>query len=66
MAVYHSINNTAIYISEEKGQVYTLSLSHLISSEATDWETGDPTFDLHLVGVSRNAHPHPPSTYLRS
>ena len=56
MAVYHDVNNTAIYISEENGQVYTLSLSHLISSEAADWESGDPTFDLHLVSV--NAHYH--------
>jgi hypothetical protein len=49
IAVYHDVNNTALYISEEKGQVYSLSLEHLISSSEASWENGNPIFDLHLV-----------------
>ena len=37
MGVYHDPNNTNLYISEEAGLNYSLSLEHLISPPESDW-----------------------------
>ncbi len=37
MAVYHDPNNTHVYISEEAGMNYTLSLSNIISPPESEW-----------------------------
>ena len=37
MAVYHDPNNTNLYLSEEAGLNYSLSLQHIISPPEYDW-----------------------------
>ena len=37
MAVYHDPNNTHVYLSEEAGMNYTLSLDNIISPPESDW-----------------------------
>ncbi|XP_011403900.1 PREDICTED: VPS10 domain-containing receptor SorCS1-like [Amphimedon queenslandica] len=57
MGVYHDPNNTNLYISEEAGLNYSLSLEHLISPPESDWIDSYPTFDVYVVeGI--------PGTYL--
>lgn len=50
IAVYHDFNNTNLYLSEEEGLNYSLSLEYIISPPESDWVDGNPTFDVHVVG----------------
>jgi len=49
IAVYHSVNNTNLYLSEEQGLNYSLSLEYIISPPESDWVNGYPSFDVHVV-----------------
>ena len=49
IAVYHTFNNTNLYLSEEAGLSYALSLEFIVSPPESDWEGGYPTFDVHVV-----------------
>ena len=49
IAVYHDINTTNLYISEEMGVMYTLSLEYILSPPVSEWIDGNPTFDVHVV-----------------
>ena len=51
IAVYHSFNNTNLYLSEEQGLNYSLSLEYIISPPESDWINGYPAFDVHVVSV---------------
>ena len=49
IAVYHSFNNTNLYLSEEQGLNYSLSLEYIISPPESSWN--NPTFDVHVVSI---------------
>ena len=49
IAVYHDINNTNLYLSEEEGLDYSLSLQYIISPPESDWLNRYPRFDVHVV-----------------
>lgn len=49
IAVYHDINNTNLYLSEVEGLNYSLSLQYIISPPESDWTSGYPRFDVHVV-----------------
>ena len=49
IAVYHSINSTNLYLSEEAGLKYSLSLEYIISPPESAWQARYPTFDVHVV-----------------
>ena len=49
IAVYHSFNNTNLYLSEEQGLNYSLSLEYIISPPESSWY--NPTFDVHVVSI---------------
>ena len=51
IAVYHDINNTNLYLSEEEGLEYSLSLFQIISPSEDEWVGQYPQFDVHVVGV---------------
>ena len=51
IAVYHIGNTSNLYISEEKGVNYSLTLEDIISPPDEDWVTGNPTIDVHVVCV---------------
>ena len=51
IAVYHTFNNTNLYLSEEQGLNYSLSLEYIISPPESDWINGYPAFDVHVVSV---------------
>ena len=47
--MYHSFNNTNLYLSEEQGLNYSLSLEYIISPPESSWY--NPTFDVHVVSI---------------
>ena len=49
IAVYHTFNSTNLYLSEEAGLSYALSLEFIVSPPESDWVGGYPTFDVHVV-----------------
>ena len=51
IAVYHSFNNTNLYLSEEQGLNYSLSLEYIISPPESSWD--NPTFDVNVVSAER-------------
>ena len=51
IAVYNKLNTSNLYISEEKGVNYSLTLEDIISPPDEDWVTGNPTIDVHVVCV---------------
>ena len=51
IAVYHNFNNTNLYLSEEEGLVYSLSLEYIVSPPENQWVGGNPTFDVHVVSL---------------
>lgn len=50
-AVYHSEDETNLYISEAQGVDYTLSLDYIVSPPIEDWRDGTPDFGIHVVNV---------------
>ena len=53
IAVYHSFNNTNLYLSEEQGLNYSLSLEYIISPPESSWD--NPTFDVHVVSAGERS-----------
>ena len=51
IAVYNILNTSNLYISEEKGVNYSLTLEDIVSPPDEDWVTGNPTIDVHVVCV---------------
>lgn len=51
IAVFHDINSTHLYMSEEEGLNYTLSLNFIISPPEDEWINGYPGFDVHVVCI---------------
>lgn len=51
VAVYHTENQTNLYISEEQGVEYTLSLDYIVSPPIDDWDDRSPDFGIHVVSV---------------
>ena len=49
IAVYHIGNTSNLYISEEKGVNYSLTLQDIVSPPEEDWVNGNPTIDVHVV-----------------
>ena len=49
IAVYHNENFTNLYISDELGISYSLTLEDVISNGEDAWNTGNAVFDLHVV-----------------
>ena len=49
MAVYHKANTSTLYVSEQTGRIYSLSLEHVVSSDVSMWMAGDPKVDVHPV-----------------
>ena len=49
MAVYHNTNTSSLYISDQTGRTYSLSLEGVVSSPASMWMTGNPKVDIHPV-----------------
>ena len=49
IAVFHDINSTHLYLSEEQGLNYTLSLNFIISPPENEWINNYPAFDVHVV-----------------
>ena len=53
IAVYHNENLTNLYISDETGIYYSLTLEDVISNSEVDWNTGNEVFDVHVVRLSK-------------
>ena len=53
IAVYHNENFTNLYISDETGIYYSLTLEDVISNSEVDWNTGNEVFDVHVVRISK-------------
>ena len=51
IAVYHIGNTSNLYISEEKGVIYSLTLQDIVSPPVQDWVNGNPSIDVHVVCV---------------
>ena len=51
IAVYHIGNTSNLYISEEKGVNYSLTLQDIVSPPEQNWVNGNPTIDVHVVCV---------------
>ena len=49
MVVYHNANTSSLYVSDETGRIYSLSLEHVVSSDISTWMAGDPKVDVHPV-----------------
>ena len=49
IAVFHDLNSTHLYLSEQEGLNYTLSLNYIISPPEEDWINSYPQFDVHVV-----------------
>ena len=49
IGVYHDPNNTNLYLSEEMGLNYSLSLERIISPPESEWRDGYPTFDVYVM-----------------
>lgn len=49
IAVYHNENFTNLYISEERGVYYSLTLEDVVSNGEVAWSTGNEAFDVHVV-----------------
>jgi len=51
IAVYHNENFTNLYISDETGIYYSLTLEDVITNNEVDWESGNGVFDVHVVSL---------------
>lgn len=47
--MYHIGNTSNLYISEELGVSYSLTLQDIVSPPEKDWVDGNPTIDVHVV-----------------
>jgi len=54
IAVYHIGNASNLYISEERGVNFSLTLQDIVSPPASDWLTGNPTIDVHVVSLQHS------------
>ena len=60
IAVYHNEDFTNLYISDETGIYYSLTLEDVIANDEVNWDTGNGVFDVHVVWIDivRSKHVH--------
>ena len=51
IAVYHNENSLNLYISDETGLFYSLTLEGVIANDGVKWDAGNGVFDVHVVWV---------------
>ena len=51
IAVYHNKNFTNLYISDETGIYYSLTLEDVIANDEVNWDAGNGVFDVHVVWI---------------
>ena len=49
IAVYHNENFTNLYISDETGLYYSLTLEDVITNGEVYWNASNAVFDVHVV-----------------
>jgi len=49
IAVYHNENRTNLYLSDEEGVYYSLTLEDVVTNEEDDWMNGNAVVDVHVV-----------------
>ena len=56
LAVYHNENFTNLYISDEAGIYYSLTLEDVITNGELYWNSGDEKFDVHVVWIDKTKY----------
>ena len=51
IAVYHNENFFNLYISDETGLYYSLTLENVIANDEVNWNAGNGVFDVHVVRI---------------
>ena len=51
IAVYHNENHTNLYLSDEEGVYYSLTLEDVVTNEEDDWISGNAVVDVHVVCI---------------
>ena len=51
IAVYHDSNTTNLYISDETGTSYSLSLEYIVGPDLSSWAVSNPKFDVYVVSI---------------
>jgi len=58
IAVYHNENHTNLYLSDEEGLYYSLTLEDVVTNEEDDWINGNAVIDVHVVCGMHNCERH--------
>ena len=51
IAVYHNENHTNLYLSDEEGVYYSLTLEDVVTNEEDNWINGNAVIDVHVVCI---------------